>query len=87
MKILTKEEEDAHYQYANSYSSNTSNANHPSATLTGGLMGGGIGTAAGLAALTLGSMRFPIVRHLTLPMKAFLVTSTGTFVGMAYKPS
>jgi hypothetical protein len=63
MKILTKEEEQAHYR----------------ATVKGGLTGGTIGLVAGLAGVTLANARFHMVRTLTLPMKAFLATSTGTF--------
>jgi hypothetical protein len=81
MKILTKEEEQAHYN----------------ATVKGGSIGGAIGlaivrpsvyaakcdisanlTQGGAAALA-ANARFHGFRSLTLPMKAFLVSSTGTF--------
>jgi hypothetical protein len=52
-----------------------------SATVQGGTIGGIAGLAAGTAGVYLASMRFPIINHLTLPMKAFLATSTGTFAG------
>jgi len=63
MKILTKEEEEAHYQ----------------ATVKGGSLGGVIGLGLGLAGVYAASQRFHLIQHLTLPMKAFLVTSSGTF--------
>lgn len=66
MKILTKEEEAAHYN----------------ATVQGGLVGGTAGLAIGVAAVWLGSRRFPVVNGLTLPMKAFLSTSSATFVSI-----
>jgi hypothetical protein len=66
MKILTKEEEDAHYD----------------ATVKSGSLGGLIGLTVGLAAITGASRRFGTIRGLTLPMKAFLVTSTGTFAAI-----
>ncbi|KAI5467364.1 hypothetical protein BGZ63DRAFT_331072, partial [Mariannaea sp. PMI_226] len=63
MKILTKEEEAAHYK----------------AVVTGGLIGGTFGLGVGLGSVVLASRRFPAFRGLTLPFRAFLVTSTGTF--------
>jgi hypothetical protein len=63
MKVLTKEEEEAHYN----------------ATLKGGLSGGAIGFAVGGAALYAANARFHIIRNLTIPMKAFLVSSSTTF--------
>lgn len=63
MKILTKEEEAAHY----------------AATLKGGSIGGIIGLSAGLAGVSIASRRYPTFNQLTLPLKAFLVTSAGTF--------
>ena len=66
MKILTKEEEEAHYN----------------ATLQGGATGLGIGLLVGLTGVSLANRRFPIIRNLTLPMKTFLVTSSSTFVGI-----
>ncbi|ODH33138.1 hypothetical protein ACO22_03330 [Paracoccidioides brasiliensis] len=66
MKLLTKEEEDAHY----------------SAVLRGGTLGTVTGLIGGAAAVLAASKRFPTIQNLTLPMKAFLVTSSGTFVGI-----
>jgi hypothetical protein len=66
MKILTKEEEDAHYR----------------ATLEGGIMGLGIGLAVGLSGLAFANKRYSIIRNLTIPMKAFLVSSSSTFIGV-----
>jgi len=63
MKILTKEEEQAHYNE----------------TLKGGIGGGIAGVAVGLAAVYGATRRYPAFRSLTLPLKAFLVTSSGTF--------
>lgn len=66
MKLLTKEEEAAHYR----------------AVLQGGTFGTVIGLVGGWAGVMAASRRFPTIRNLTLPMKAFLVTSSGTFVGI-----
>ncbi|KAA8651881.1 hypothetical protein EYZ11_004199 [Aspergillus tanneri] len=66
MKILTKEEEDAHY----------------STVVKGGTLGTVLGLAAGVAGVMLASRRSQTIRNLTLPMKTFLVTSSGTFVGI-----
>jgi Hypoxia induced protein conserved region len=66
MKILTKEEEEAHYD----------------ATVKGGIAGGLIGLGIGFAAAYGAHHRFPTFRDLTLPMKAFLVTSSATFTSI-----
>ncbi|KAJ5204431.1 uncharacterized protein N7498_005310 [Penicillium cinerascens] len=66
MKILTKEEE----------------ANHYRAVVKGGTIGGLVGLAGGAAGVMLASRRFHTIRNLTTPMKAFLTTSSGTFVGI-----
>lgn len=66
MKILTKEEEQAHYE----------------ATLKGGAIGGAVGFVVGGAALYAANARFHTVRHLTVPMKAFLVSSSTTFASI-----
>ncbi|KAK5120079.1 hypothetical protein LTR85_006560 [Meristemomyces frigidus] len=63
MKILTKEEEREHYN----------------ATLTGGIGGGLAGLAVGTLGVYAASQRYPAFRQLTLPLRAFLITSTGTF--------
>ncbi|KAI1911717.1 Replication factor C, subunit RFC4 [Ophidiomyces ophidiicola] len=66
MKILSKEQEDAHYN----------------AVLKGGSVGGVLGLAAGYAGVALASRRWATIRNLTLPMKAFLVTSAGSFAAV-----
>jgi len=66
MKILTKEEEQAHYN----------------ATLKGGFLGGFLGVAGGTAAVYGASVRFPAFKALTLPFRVFLVASTGTFAAI-----
>ncbi|KAJ5493789.1 hypothetical protein N7463_009876 [Penicillium fimorum] len=66
MKILTKEQEEAHY----------------SSVLKGGTVGGVLGLAGGVAGVLLASRRYHTIRNLTIPMKAFLVTSSGTFTGI-----
>ncbi|KAF2858502.1 hypothetical protein K470DRAFT_221186 [Piedraia hortae CBS 480.64] len=63
MKILTKQEEEEHYR----------------ATVRGGVAGGLAGVTAGVLGVTLAGRRYPAVRSLTLPFRAFLVTSCGTF--------
>ncbi|PHH60269.1 hypothetical protein CDD81_1897 [Ophiocordyceps australis] len=63
MKVLSKEEEEAHY----------------SAVLRGGLIGGSAGLALGLGGVLFASRRYPAFRSLTLPFRTFLVTSTATF--------
>lgn len=52
-------------------------------TVKGGIGGGIVGLAAGVAGVTAAAARFPAFRHLTLPLKAFLATSSGTFAGMS----
>ncbi|QSZ29574.1 hypothetical protein DSL72_004090 [Monilinia vaccinii-corymbosi] len=66
MKILTKEEEEAHYN----------------ATVKGGSIGGLVGLAVGGAALYVANSRFHTINGLTIPMKTFLVTSSGTFTAI-----
>ncbi|KAK8200866.1 Replication factor C, subunit RFC4 [Zalaria obscura] len=66
MKILTKEEEQEHYN----------------ATVRGGLGGGAIGGLAGFAGVWGASKRYPFFNSLTLPFKAFLVVSSGTFAAI-----
>ncbi|KAF4949145.1 hypothetical protein FSARC_13563 [Fusarium sarcochroum] len=63
MKILTKEEEEAHY----------------AEVLKGGLVGGGLFLGLGLGGVYVASKRYAAFRGLTLPFRAFLVSSTGTF--------
>lgn len=66
MKVLTKEEEAAHYN----------------ATIKGGSIGGVIGVGLGAAAVMGASRRYPSFRALTVPFRAFLVASTGTFIAV-----
>ncbi|RPB02654.1 hypothetical protein L873DRAFT_1802129 [Choiromyces venosus 120613-1] len=66
MKILTKEEEEEHY----------------AAVLKGGISGGLVGLGIGLGAAALLNRRWQFFRSLTLPLKAFFVTSTGTFAAI-----
>ncbi|KAI0539803.1 hypothetical protein GGR58DRAFT_463522 [Xylaria digitata] len=63
MKVISAEEERAHYN----------------AVLKGGIIGGTLGLGVGLLGVVAGMRRYPGVRALTLPFRAFLVTSVGTF--------
>lgn len=84
MKILTKEEEQEHYKYACRMTCNQSGYRSLpalSATVRGGLGGGAIGGLAGFAGVWGASKRYPFFNSLTLPFKAFLVVSSGTFAG------
>ncbi len=51
------------------------------ATLRGGIGGGILGLAVGIAGVYGASWRYPAFRHLTLPFKTFIATSAGTFTG------
>ncbi|CAK3853767.1 related to mitochondrial hypoxia responsive domain [Lecanosticta acicola] len=66
MKILTPEEQQEHYN----------------ATVKGGTLGGLIGTAAGTLGVYAATMRYPAFRSLSLPFRAFLATSSGTFTAI-----
>jgi hypothetical protein len=66
MKVLTKEEEEVHY----------------AAVLRGGLIGGAVGLGVGLGATVLLHRRSTFFRNLTLPLKTFFVTSSGTFAAI-----
>lgn len=55
---------------------------HNSSVVKGGTVGTVVGLAGGAAGVMLAARRFPTIRNLTMPMKAFLVTSSGTFVGI-----
>jgi hypothetical protein len=63
MKLLTPEEEKAHYR----------------AVLTGGTIGGLIGLGIGVAANSYFYRRSPFYRSLTVPLRAFFISSAGTF--------
>ncbi|KAI0199794.1 hypothetical protein F4808DRAFT_200110 [Astrocystis sublimbata] len=63
MKVISPEEEKAHYN----------------SVLKGGAIGGGLGIGIGLLGVVASARRFPAVGALTLPFRAFLVTSVGTF--------
>ncbi|KAK0508397.1 hypothetical protein JMJ35_009481 [Cladonia borealis] len=63
MKVLTKEEEQAHYNE----------------TLKGGGVGGVVGMTIGVLGVYGAGLRYPAFRHITLPLRAFLVTSSATF--------
>ncbi|KAF2243295.1 hypothetical protein BU26DRAFT_523636 [Trematosphaeria pertusa] len=63
MKILTKEEEQAHYN----------------ATFNGTVYGGVVGSIIGVAGVWAASARFPAFRSLTVPFRAFLASAPGTF--------
>ncbi|CUS15370.1 unnamed protein product [Tuber aestivum] len=66
MKILTKEEEQEHY----------------AAVLRGGISGGLVGLGVGLGAAAVLNRRWQFFRALTPPLKAFFVTSSGTFAAI-----
>lgn len=63
MKIISKEEEQAHYNKV----------------LEGGLYGGAAGLAVGLAGVLAAQRRYPAFRNFSLPLRSFLVSSAGTF--------
>jgi hypothetical protein len=63
MKVISKEEEAAHYREV----------------VKGGLVGGTAGLALGLVGVLGASRRYAAFRGLTLPFRTFLVTSSGTF--------
>ncbi|KAK6860200.1 hypothetical protein PG990_012500 [Apiospora arundinis] len=66
MKVVSQEEEAAHYN----------------SVLKGGSIGGGLGLGLGLLGVIGASKRYPAFRGLTLPFRSFLVTSTATFGAM-----
>ena len=56
-------------------------ANEHSETLKGGALGGFSGLALGFGGVYAAATRYPAFRQLTLPLRAFLITSSGTFGG------
>lgn len=66
MKVISPEEEKAHYNQV----------------IKGGLIGGTAGLGLGLGGVLLASRRYPAFRSLTLPFRAFLITSAGTFAAI-----
>lgn len=68
MKILTKEQEAEHYHE----------------TLKGGAIGGFAGLGLGTLGVLIASQRSKFFRGLTIPLRAFLITSAGTFGGIVY---
>ncbi|KAF2491512.1 hypothetical protein BU16DRAFT_468738 [Lophium mytilinum] len=66
MKVITKEEEAEHYR----------------ATVKGGVFGMALGAAVGGVGVFAASKRFHGFRQLTIPFRAFLVASSGTFTGI-----
>ncbi|KAF2755657.1 hypothetical protein EJ05DRAFT_513140 [Pseudovirgaria hyperparasitica] len=66
MKVLTKEEEQAHYR----------------SVVSGGLKGATWGLAVGAGGVWAASRRFPMFRQATLPLKAFLAMSSSTFAAI-----
>lgn len=63
MKIISKEEEQAHYNEV----------------LRGGLYGGVAGLTVGLGGVLAAQRRYPAFRSFSLPLRSFLVSSAGTF--------
>ena len=82
MKILTKEEEQEHYKYYGLDQGLKARADSNSVTLKGGTLGGAVGLAIGGLGVYGAGIRYPAFRQLTLPLRAFLITSAGTFSGM-----
>ncbi|KIW68551.1 hypothetical protein PV04_04490 [Phialophora macrospora] len=66
MKLLTKEQEAEHYRQ----------------TLIGGTLYGVTGLGVGLVGVIAAHRRYHFIRSLTPALKAFLVTSSGTFAGI-----
>ncbi|KAI4212976.1 MAG: hypothetical protein LQ351_004320 [Letrouitia transgressa] len=85
MKILTKEEEQAHYRFVtkfwiiNPHALCADSIKTLRETLKGGLAGGVGGLAIGALGIWGAAARYPAFRSLSLPLKAFMLTSSGTF--------
>jgi len=58
-----------------------------SETLKGGAVGGLAGLGVGVAGVMGAGVRYPAFRQLTLPLRAFLCTSSATFGGMGQSPT
>lgn len=82
MKILTKEEEEAHYKSMFRPMFHSHELIRSSATLKGGIGGGIAGLGLGALGVWGATVRYPAFRALTVPLRAFLITSSGTFAGM-----
>lgn len=59
----------------------TLNSDNYSATLKGGIGGGVAGLLVGALGVYGATVRYPAFRQLTVPLRAFLITSSGTFAG------
>jgi hypothetical protein len=82
MKILTKEEEHDHYMYVPTPQLlSSATLIELSETLKGGSVGGLGGLAVGVLGVWGASQRYPAFRQITLPLRAFLMTSSATFGG------
>ena len=66
-------------KFANTRNRQQEQKEHYNATLTGGILGGVGGLAVGTLGVYAASVRYPAFRQLTLPLRAFLITSSGTF--------
>ncbi|KUI70456.1 hypothetical protein VM1G_06008 [Cytospora mali] len=66
MKVISKEEEQAHYNEV----------------LKGGFIGGSVGLGIGLVGVVAASRRYAGFRSLTLPFRTFLVSSAATFAAI-----
>lgn len=63
MKVVSKDEGDAHYN----------------AVLKAGLIGGAVGLGVGFGSVALAGRRYPGFKTFSIPVKAFLVSSSGLF--------
>lgn len=88
MKILTKEEEQENWKSVIYYLFSLPPPLTPyadllwySETVKGGLVGGFFGLGLGVAGVYGAGVRYPAFRQITLPLRAFLCTSSATFGG------
>ena len=88
MKLLTKEEEQAHYKYVSYYRKVLCSIQKidclVSYLLRGGIGGGIVGTTIGALGVWGASARYPAFRKLTIPFRAFLIASSGSFTGTTH---